>query len=172
MRRIARRLSRFFLAVCVVLCAAVGVVWVRGYWARDTVWLSAGQGRPLVGLASQRGTVSLIVHERFGWPAGFRLRLGEDAYLPPRVAMHHRRGEPRWHRAGLAVQRSYAYRSWLVAAPVWLVMFAAAAPLFPRAIAAARRRARAKGGRCPACGYDLRAHAAGGRCPECGAGIG
>ena len=34
-----------------------------------------------------------------------------------------------------------------------------------------RRRRRARGGLCAACGYDLRGSDAGGRCPECGRGI-
>jgi hypothetical protein len=149
-----------------VLCVAACALWVRGYGGRDTVWLSARQGRPLVGLASQRGTISLVIHERYARTAEVRLRVGEDAHASPRVYMRRRPGEPRWHRAGFAFQRSYAYRSWLFAATVWCLLLAMAAPLYPRAFDLARRRVRNRAGRCTSCGYDLRASPE--RCPECG----
>jgi hypothetical protein len=54
----------------------------------------------------------------------------------------------------------------LFAAPLWLVAIMAAAPPSASIFARVRRKRRAKEGRCPECGYDLRATPQ--RCPECG----
>ena len=84
-----------------------------------------------------------------------------------------------WARQNGRRAASHQLRGWLANGLTWSLLLAIAAWLSVKAarFAAAllavgrtvRRHHRARGGRCGACGYDLRASAYADRCPECGA---
>jgi hypothetical protein len=173
MTRLPRILLNAATAVSLVLCVTVVASWARSYQAAD--WLQYGTPRRSYSLIHARGQLvaarvlpsygsdgwhyvafppdmelddfgPLILHEAFDrW--GFGLRFEK---LPAVVA--------EGLTADVLLRASVPY--WALALTTLIV------PAARFARHARRVRAR-RGGRCPACGYDLRATPA--RCPECGA---
>ena len=168
-----RKLFTFAAGASAVLCIAVGGLWVRSYFATDTLrWADP----PLwQGWVSGHGRV---------------LYLRASAADPDHPDFN---PEPLWHQVeppgpdveraqwlvrrfdgiagfgyGRGLDPSYRAGAWVM--PLWFPagLFAIA----PTAWVVRRRRDRQARRRlaanlCPACGYDLRATP--GRCPECGA---
>ena len=163
-----RRLLDLLATVSLLLCVAVGVLWLRGRSAGDVVSYTAAGRR--FELASMAGVLALTTGDAAaGRPAvGFEYRgqrsqiilfhmllKSQDDPLPlvDRMGFGH---------FGGPMSRTVMAPHWAVALPLsvlplWWVL---------RAPARRRRRLRAGSGLCPGCGYDLRATPE--RCPECG----
>ena len=160
-----RRLLNVLTALSLLLWVAVCVLWVRSYWVWDHVsrHVCAGGAWHVLAANSNWGYVS------FDWG---RHAAGDQ---PPRTVRLRRSGPPRspgpdplWRRGWTdyvvtrdgpyAMRHAAAHHGWLAGV---LVALPAA-----RAVGMARRRSRARTGKCLCCGYDLRATP--GRCPECG----
>ena len=158
--------------VCAVLCVAVVVAWVRGYFVSETVGfglprpggtLSAG------GFMSGRGGLGFAVVK--GMPYDARI----DGFFYQREPAGYVGGlsrEPaRWSTFGFMYIRlpttSYG-TGWAVAAPMWslLLVLAPWPALHLRSAWRDEPKRRRRLGLCVRCGYDLRASAD--RCPECG----
>jgi hypothetical protein len=69
-----RRRLFTFCSAALLLCVAVCGLWVRNYWGTDSLYVALGDGRPLLGLCSGRGTLTLLLHERYSWRADVYLR--------------------------------------------------------------------------------------------------
>ena len=135
-----RRLFALLSALSLLLCVAVGVMWVRSYWASDTWgpigrhWVSSNGGLHLWGYTDPE--------ERDWQFLGFESFLSRRSYSPMR-----RKTIPYWFP--------------------FLVTGLLPAAYAIRTLGFRRTRMnRQAGGLCPSCGYDLRATP--GRCPECG----
>ena len=188
-RRPARRMFAFCAALSLLLCVAVGALWVRNLFTADTVawveqdrdardggnWQTRSRG---VALHSGGLVIGTVTETSRG-----------GAAIPPGRAMHSK-GWQHSHGDGLAkinwrdhgplgfgwvnvtmapagINLGFTARAMRV--PFWFLLVAAAA--LPSALAVRRlrerlARRRADPCRCAACGYDLRATPA--RCPECG----
>jgi hypothetical protein len=169
------------------LCLIAMVVWVRSYWALDTVqhtrqstaqeWVTMTRWT----LLSGRGNMTLI-REHGEWNAGGgRTRWEGRGWewgtpRPPASFLDvllGSRAPSVWNRVGFdAFSRSWsappefeAYRA--VSFPLWLPAAVLAVLPAVRRGGACRTRRRSSRGLCRTCGYDLRATP--GRCPECGA---
>lgn len=158
-------LSNMVQLLLLALCVLMAVYWVRGFYVKDALWWQVKAGGPLVGVTCVKGSVSLVLHETRGNKPGFFVR--QDDPIGPVESMIHRVWtEPRWVFCGFGCAHSYAFRTWVLSVPNWLVICVAGVwpcHRFLKSFWAARR---AKTGCCPACGYDLRASLQ--RCPECG----
>jgi hypothetical protein len=180
-----------------LLCVAVLVLWVRGYWVGDR-WdwsLDRVEAAPHTAVAwcliNAHGSLGLA-RTSFATP-----RLPADWPHLHRRTFHHRSEQPgrlewgppvpinvplgtretlaNWQWAGVQYLRCVARNKYLVgnetavALPAGvLVAFTAAGPLV-YAWTALRRWRRRRSGHCETCAYDLRAST--GRCPECGMAI-
>jgi hypothetical protein len=171
-------------ALSLLLCVAVGVLWVRSYWLSETIERFAGDQRQSIG--SNRGTIT------FNW-AQFRPLVGvpiANSVSPPFT--RYRRSESYHPSVPTLVQdpgRKFDYRMMgfrvassaggrvtmgsvigtliipphiTLGAPHWFLLTLLA--ILPIMRLAPRRRRRP--GWCQNCGYDLRASPD--RCPECG----
>lgn len=156
-RHVKRRLLNFMTALSVLLCVAVAVLWVRGYWASD-----------LFGYVAVRGDGSRLA----GWVCSGRGGLGITfSHLPPGLIQA--RG-PSWRKqapvyggtdwpefarggfgfyAAARTKPATGVRHVGAVVPSPVALAAAAAPL---ALSVRRRRRRRAAGLCPRCGYDLR----------------
>ena len=168
-----RSLSNLVAALSLLLCATVIALWVRSYSHRDWVYFlrppptGVRPGWETLELVSDGGVISFARQVVADAPKE-RFELGdwgwhwtEDEYTswPPEVTLMMRL-RPRY-------QKGPPVSSWLVAAPHWVVVLLFVGLPATKALAALRRRSRARGDRCVPCGYDLRASPQ--RCPECGA---
>ena len=186
-----RRLLNFVTVTSLLLCVAVGVLWVRSGpvdEGADLVfsrWPAADEATiSIVYAASYSGTVSLrLNHSQYG-PAYFRTVSAEEARrmrqsYPPGHVRGQVVGRSRftWPAAGPMpgfrgehfvsnLNPGHRCDEWVVAAPAWLPMavLAVMPALWAYRFVKARRGARL--GLCSNCGYDLRASPD--RCPECG----
>lgn len=149
------------LALCVVMI----VFWIRGYYAHDALWCQARKGGPLIGVVSVLASTSLIIHERYGWRPGVYWRSTEETGTVQQM-IHRTSREPNWEFCGFGFAHSYAWRTWVLTVPDWLVIVLAGAWPLKWTLHKRRVARRDKSGLCPACGYDLRASPQ--RCPECG----
>jgi hypothetical protein len=169
-RTVLRRLFTFCAAVSLLLCAAVGGVWVRSYWASDYIGREDRAG--WVGVLSMSGVLRV---ERGGYATrepGWDFEAGTPSSLRAELEARDRTGPPWLHRLGFAYAH-IVYDPTRHRRAVYLPHWAAGAvfAVLPATwVAAAVRRRRAAGrvraGLCRVCGYDLRATP--GRCPECG----
>jgi hypothetical protein len=169
-----RRLLNLLTALSLLLCGAVGALWVRSHFAEDQgAWTTSATRR--LGFVSSLGRVKV-------WH-GTILRPGAASYGPAggwfssdRASRELQPDVPGdaitgWNPLGLGAwsrvhgQQRYYSRGILI--PYWLLLAMFALPpawwLWRRPV---RRARRARSGLCPSCGYDLRATPD--RCPECG----
>jgi len=165
-----RLLRWFFTLVCVislVVCLAVGVVWVRSYWIEDFwIWYdNANTGLYSNGLRCGMGLIQYSWYDVSAL-SGANLAPGHYQQKPPNET--HFNPQARFSFAGLRFDQSKTIYGGHVVAEMHLAW-----PFGLTAIAPAlwfmlyrRYRRRAGAGLCRVCGYDLRATP--GRCPECG----
>jgi hypothetical protein len=174
-----RRPLNLLTFASLLLCVAVCVLWMRGYWVSDAVLLAGRRGE--WGTQSLSGTwvfaETNVPHERatVRWD-GFDSRLtspwesGSPLSLPNHLGFGYRSTllptanmrVPNLE-AGVRLPRVISTRMVLI--PLWLP--AAVFGLLPAARLYRRVCPRYGEGRCRGCGYDLRATPE--RCPECGA---
>jgi hypothetical protein len=167
MKRLARHLFTLCSAASLLLCVAVCVLWVRGYWRIDEVKWDGPLGDRWYRceIRSSRGYIlpqSIAVPKEdpsvFSFN-GFRFSSTPD----PDQGFWSGRFDA-WHEVGRPGDDT---RLWGAQFPHWFAVLVCL-PL-PLAVFVPRllRRRRRVAGHCPQCGYDLRASP--GRCPECGA---
>lgn len=183
-RPMTRRLLKLLTALSLLLCVAVGVLWVRSYGRLDSVFCNYTSGtddrphRTCFGASSSLGSAcfsylyddadrallnsydDLLMFGR-GWYHEFH---SERRPETPRVPGAAGIGGVRWlfesqHRP------ERVRRAVVILVPYWLL--ALACGLAPATRLYRHRSRRPRRGLCSQCGYDLRATP--GRCPECGA---
>jgi hypothetical protein len=167
-----RRLLNLLTAGSLLVCVALVVLWVRSYWATETLRRADAHRWQSVSVAHGR---VMYLH---AWPA--------DPSRPPPFGPEplRRQVDPpaadvtatQWlvkqfsggagFEAGLSA--GLGYRGTAVVAPLWLPLLLSAG--LSAALLKRRGIGRRAPGHCPACGYDLRATP--GRCPECGTAAG
>ena len=113
-----------------------------------------------VHVISHLGKTSLQERESFN--AGLGWRYDTDS-TSVRLTVRQSLFGFNWSRAPIGPWNS----SLVIGAPLWPVTLVTSIPVFLYLHRLRRRIARARGGLCPTCGYDLRATPQ--RCPECGA---
>ena len=160
-----RRPSSLASAASLVLCVAVGALWVRSY-APQTILVESRPGQLLlVGVDAVHKTVR---EDRDGKSLEnflgdyFRWNPPREQYL---AGFYLARGAA--GTRSVSSGETYTLNPyWVVGVPYWALMLLALALPAWQAVRrrAAARRARANG--CAVCGYDLRATPD--RCPECG----
>ena len=179
-----RRLLDLMTALSLLLCVAVGVLWVRSHVvADDLTWQGYRGGGEFrgVGVGSRGGGVKLSFYSALFDDARALAHAKAAVEREPLLLVTHqtarypRMSTPTWQVLGLQWALDTAagppFRpTRVLVLPYWFVMLPPAAlpALRLRRAAVRRRRLRLlrRRGRCPACGYDLRATP--GRCPECG----
>ena len=169
--KVKRRLFNLAGAVSLLLCTAVGMLWVRSYRVGTASGYSADLSPDGMWhehyFASDGGELYLTAFRQDAPSSGAHGRFFMRDYARRELA----RGEESWRFAGFSYdyfpqmpQREW--RTWGV--PYWflatLTMATPAAWIIRRHRRCCERHAR----RCPVCGYDLRATPD--RCPECGTG--
>lgn len=171
-----RRLITFFMAMSLLLSAAVCVLWARSYWVTD----AAGFTRQMPAPASRIvwSTRGFLTYQQLTHPAGSKAVYHAPGWVyerGPAQAPNDLGGNSR-RFLGVAYADNTSIRGPLagtrqvaVQAPYWILLPATGALPIARLLLSGRRRraARAAAGLCVICGYDLRATP--GRCPECGA---
>jgi hypothetical protein len=189
-----RRLLSILTLLSLLLCVASAALWARGFWSGDYVaWQRATadglQTERRVMVASAHGRLSVealhnslppftaeemteLRQQSGGWPVrtGLEWGLGRTVRLPDGFFGLYEdwRDEPMQYRfAGF--HRVGRLRQFDLTIPLWpVVALTAVLPARAALVRHRKRRSatRARQGRCPTCGYDLRATP--GRCPECG----
>ena len=182
MRRLAAILLNFLTLLSLLLCVAVVVLWVRGYYVVDVPAVITGRSDSSVSVRDEwramsgKGVVA-VVWQRDVAPPGPLVgrggpRFSYTSIAPSRFAVAR---DTWWQRLGFhyatSVHRDPALPAWTrhnrsLRVPHWLAVAALGvgpARRLPRLWLERRRR---PAGVCPSCGYDLRATP--GRCPECG----
>jgi hypothetical protein len=174
--RILRTLWTLFAVVSLLLCAAAVALWVRSYFAGESVEHRAGERIWIAGAV--RGRLAVAVMR----PANMRFFSYADG------AWYHTATRPppplpdeAWLNVlGRDVALPGLYYGEEIAGSIpgrmlylHLAYVVAAAAMTPLAwsvgfVRRRRRKRREQTGLCKHCGYDLRASP--GRCPECGAG--
>ena len=168
-----RRLFAILSTLSLLLCVAVVVLWVRSYWAMDS--LDYRSGRFGLYLDSTRGLIC-VLQRGFPYapenlPDGWNFSSWSWDSPSSRSSLDPREyGDSFWARIGFSYdglsrnERLGDFRSMSV--PYWSL----AAALLPPPLAWLYKRLRhakqCRTGLCPSCGYDLRATPE--RCPECG----
>ena len=173
MRRLARHLFTLCSAASLVLCVALGGLWIHSHGYLHQA--AFARGRHMAWLYSQGGSLQLVW--TVAWPAHdvpltATMKKLTDAQTSERLAAGSDWqaggfgvGHTEMHVAGRIIPTRYR----TLTVPYWLPFLLTTALPVIRLVRAHRRglgMLRADMGRCPACGYDLRASP--GRCPECG----
>ena len=195
MRRVARHVFTILSALSLLLCVAVGVLWVRSYWQGPFgEFIGSFEGKTGEKIVMMRNVGAYSSYGYFGFGinhsefvrsyahyakyADGRRLVWSSVYGFERFPFTHEPGyqKSRWEKLGFAARDSQwhdqvvSFQSEGAAVPHWfLVVLTAVLPLHWLA-RRSRRYVRLKWGYCGTCGYDLRAHSPGDRCPECGAG--
>jgi hypothetical protein len=166
MRRFARLLFTIVAAGSMVLCIAVGALWMRSYWTDDMFSVGGHDADGEIGVAaiggSNRGRLYYQIVDGGEWtPTAIKRHPGSSRPWEPGPNTHGHLGF------------TYADLSDFLGHGAYEVTVPHAAPaalfaLCPTFWAWRRRRSkrRGAGGLCVRCGYDLRASPD--RCPECG----
>ena len=124
-RRAARILFNTLTGLSLLLCVAAVALWVRGYRASGAIYYR--DGGPLISLDSRRGTFALVVQHHHQWQLrGFQVREGQNPPVAPvREYLRRGRNSKDWTLLGFSLLRSDAH--WVLTAPSWFVVTAAAA---------------------------------------------
>jgi hypothetical protein len=160
-----RRLLNLLTLLSLLLCVAVGVLWVLSYnWYPDMEW--GGEIDPSFGWPHLHKHQFSVFEGRLG----YILSHGPMVTVPPSV----RASEAEF--VGVTITRGYwwmvpdsdvtAYRCMVTVPLGWLLLVSAVLPAFAL-WSQLRERHRTRRGRCTACGYDLTGNVSG-VCPECG----
>jgi hypothetical protein len=165
-----RRLFTTLSALSLLLCVAVGVLWVRSHRVTDHVqWLSAGGDRPF-DLYSMHGDLVLLRVDSFHLddePEPTRgLSWNSEELLPQSpMPIRHWWNNLGFDYADLSEDGLIGPEGFGAVAPHWALalVFSLAPPVWGLRRGVVRRRGRDT--KCRTCGYDLRATP--GRCPEC-----
>ena len=154
-----RRLLNLLTALSLLLCMAVGALWVRSCYRLD--WGAVVVGLHQLVFVSTSGGITIEHYDNHPdnpsgtyWAARPVNETGFD-------------GTRHWD---FAIQRAGVPRADVadgIRFPHWAAIVVFAAMPAVRVVREIRRQRLVGGGRCPKCGYDLRATP--GRCPECGA---
>jgi hypothetical protein len=179
---------RFNIAVgaSLVLCVALGVLWVRSYWRVDVL---SWRGKSVaVNVVSDHGILSVRIEKVYHGLDALPYTRGFDCSSGTRgtggglwVEMEY--ADLRWLRwVGIAYDSNKLAKAWYsfstgdrqisyftgerLYSPHALAMMILAAPAVIGLRRVQARLHRRRSGLCPSCGYDLRATPD--RCPECG----
>jgi hypothetical protein len=173
-----RRLFNILSALSLLVCMAVVVMWVRGYFREDVyAWYSDRAAQKYWHVSSGHGGVGLLRSEGADRDMLQGFRSNEIGWSHNGVlgVLLHRdfRRIGQWWFAGFGTYHkarsgsSAEVQFWSV--PYWfLFVLTAVAPALA-VVRRRRRRQRQVSGLCSSCGYDLRATPD--RCPECGEAI-
>jgi hypothetical protein len=186
-RRVLRIFANVMAALSLLLCMAVGYLWVRSYWKTDgwerTPYFAQINVYRQDRIQTSRGQFLLDLRG-FKIDDGFVQRMRKatekgdypDRWERARLVTHWRpRTEHWWEKVGLYVrwQTNFQLGSvpgagvfWFVVVPYWVLVLVTMAWPVVWSVRWWRRR-RWRPGLCRDCGYDLRASPQ--RCPECGA---
>jgi hypothetical protein len=166
---VTRRILNALAVVSLVLCAAIGALWVDSYfhYARyEPYWRQA-----IVSVGSSEGGIILRFNSRFPKISDIENLLGWHYGSPNPVARVWTRLRAPWrtfsydHKIMRYPAPTPPDSVWELAFPHWsLCLLFAILPA--TRIMAIRRRSQRSRGHCGVCGYDLRATPD--RCPECG----
>jgi hypothetical protein len=182
-----RRLFTILRVLSLVLLVATVAAWVRSYWVGDYIRVHApigsggSVGHRITHFWSAGGQVKVErvdvtmpatpANEDFAIFGAFSSRAWDVTEPEPRDFFYPPQG-PTDVLAGLRVAThdrqvgSATVRGWGVIVPLWLPVLLLTLPTVATVRSRRRRKANARAGLCPQCGYDLRATPA--RCPECG----
>ena len=191
-----RRLLNILTILSALLCVAVVALWVRSYFASDTIqhasvtmttsgfrWWSRGVNtcKGVVSAGIIRSDYAEVLTPQPNADAyqaslaelrGYSLRTREQPWLSRPAADWRMQGDHPLNRWGFIWQSpdlntpTHRMVGVSASAPYWFLLLILSLPLAPRLVR--RLRPRPRGATlCPSCGYDLRATPA--RCPECGA---
>lgn len=166
-------------ALSVLVCAASIGMWVRSYWAGESViwkcWEPATLQERERGIRSGRGGLMFWRHwyswKQLSETAPIRLRPGFETVkwerdpAPSHWVIFVNRPSL-WNRMGfdLATSSSVDYQFTRICVPYWCLALIGA--MLPGIRIGRWLRRRPRAGLCARCGYDLRATPD--RCPECG----
>ncbi|HEY7118321.1 MAG TPA: hypothetical protein VH475_17160 [Tepidisphaeraceae bacterium] len=169
MRRLLRALLNAAAVLSLLLCLALGALWLRSYRTVDAWGWSSGKRVIQCGLASGRLRLDTtrLGDEGGDWGAPSLAHSRYPAAEDPPT----RRLPATLRNLGFAMEHRVEgrnYESRLVLAPLWAVclMLCALAVGLSRAARRSLRTERRRSGLCVNCGFDLRATPE--RCPECG----
>jgi hypothetical protein len=179
------RLFTLLSALSLLLCAGMGVLWVRSYRASDCLWTCGPRpnwpGQFTVLLTSGEGMVMFDYSWELDPPDEFGL-FSRQIRQPWTYERHPAKdifkyrpgpaGYRRWHDLPLKGEVGRLFDSHerggsLVFVPVWVPLLLTAGLPIPWLAVTFRRSRRLPWSLCANCGYDLRATPD--RCPECGA---
>ena len=175
-----RRLFNLLAAVSLVLCLSMGILWIRSYFAQDSLNLifadNSANRAVAIGLGSNRGCLTIgravltSTIKSLKYPYN-KTRLSCETSAPTLVNTS-RMGF--WQMLGFdrhtgSMGGTYSMISATLTLPHWVFVITVLVPLCCVWFRRLRRTRRVSLSLCAECGYDLRASKD--RCPECGTAI-
>ncbi len=175
------RFGKVCRAAAFATFVAFAALWARSYWMVDVaeVYWWSGEWKTYIqrGIGTDRGVLSISRQDwgnigpygvfRDGRPAIRLLWISSPVREPGSGGYAEQGLCDYWFNFQRLARRDGVIGDWELNIPLWAIEAVLALICLPAALRWERRRRRARGGLCPACGYDLRATAD--RCPECGA---